>query len=95
MRQAARIDANQAAIVAALRAQGASVYLIKLPVDLLVGYGGKTALVEVKNPNSRYGRAGLNTNQQDWLASWKGGPAAIVDSVDAAQRLLALMGHWQ
>jgi hypothetical protein len=95
MRQAARIDTNQAAIVAALRAQGASVYLIKLPVDLLVGYGGKTALVEVKNPASRYGRAGLNTNQQDWLASWKGGPAAIVDSVDAAQRLLAVMGHWQ
>ena len=33
------------AIVAALRAQGASVYLIKLPVDLLVGFAGKTALV--------------------------------------------------
>ena len=93
MRHAARIDANQAAIVAALRAQGASVYLIKLPVDLLVGYGGKTALVEVKNPDSRYGRAGLNANQQSWLATWNGGTVATVDSVAAAERLLKVMGH--
>jgi hypothetical protein len=91
MRHAARIDANQAAIVAAMRAQGASVYLIKLPVDLLVGYGGKTALVEVKNPQSRYGRAGLNTNQASWLSTWNGGTVATVDSVEAAQRLLAVM----
>jgi hypothetical protein len=91
MRHAARIDANQAAIVAALRDAGASVYLIKLPVDLLVGYGGKTALVEVKNPNSRYGRAGLNTNQTSWLATWRGGTVATVDSVEAAERLLAVM----
>jgi hypothetical protein len=91
MRHAARVDATQAAIVAALRAQGASVYLIKLPVDLLVGFGGKTALVEVKNPNSRYGRAGLNANQASWLASWQGGTVAQVDSVEAAERLLQVM----
>jgi len=91
MRHAARIDVNQAAIVAALRAQGASVYLIKLPVDLLVGYGGKTALVEVKNSASRYGRNGLNANQASWLATWRGGTVATVDSVEAAQRLLEVM----
>ena len=95
MRHAARVDANQAEIVAALRDAGASVYLIQLPVDLLVGYGGKTALVEVKNPNSRYGRAGANANQASWLEHWKGGTAAVIDSVEAAQRLLAVMGHWQ
>lgn len=95
MRHAARVDANQAEIVAALRDAGASVYLIQLPVDLLVGYGGKTALVEVKNPNSRYGRAGANANQASWLEQWKGGTAAVIDSVEAAQRLLKLMGHWQ
>ena len=95
MRHAARVDANQAEIVAALRDAGASVYLIQLPVDLLVGYGGKTALVEVKNPNSRYGRAGANANQASWLEHWKGGTAAVIDSVEAAQRLLKLMGHWQ
>lgn len=91
MRHAARVDGNQAAIVAALRNKGASVYLIKLPVDLLVGFGGKTALVEIKNPASRYGRAGANANQASWLASWQGGTAAVVDSVEAAERLLAVM----
>jgi hypothetical protein len=91
MRHAARVDGNQAAIVAALRDKGASVYLIKLPVDLLVGYGGKTALVEIKNPASRYGQAGANANQASWLASWQGGTAAVVDSVEAAERLLAVM----
>lgn len=95
MRRAARVDQNQAAIVAAMRDAGASVYLIQLPVDLLVGFGGKTALVEVKNPNSRYGRAGANANQASWLEHWKGGTAAVIDSVEAAQRLLKLMGHWQ
>jgi hypothetical protein len=91
MRRAARVDGNQAEIVAALRDAGASVYLIQLPVDLLVGYGGKTALVEIKNLDSRYGRAGANANQASWLERWKGGTAAIVDSVDSAQRLLAVM----
>ena len=42
MRYAARSDANQSEIVAALRASGASVFVLKLPVDLLVGYAGKT-----------------------------------------------------
>ena len=91
MRRAARVDANQAEIVAALRQAGASVYLIQLPVDLLVGYAGKTALVEIKNPASRYGRAGANANQANWLEGWRGGTAALVDSVEAAQRLLAVM----
>ena len=38
MRHAARVDANQIQIVSALRAAGAYVWIIGLPVDLLVGY---------------------------------------------------------
>lgn len=91
MRHAARVDANQAEVVAYLRAQGASVYLVKLPVDLLVGFNGKTALVEVKNPNSAYGKKGANPNQADWMASWQGGTVALVDGIDAAARLLKVM----
>ena len=48
MRHAARVDANQAEIVAVLRAAGAYVWIIGLPVDLLCGYAGKTTLIEVK-----------------------------------------------
>ena len=49
MRRAARIDANQEAVVIALRAAGAYVWIIGLPVDLLVGYKGHTFLVEIKD----------------------------------------------
>lgn len=38
MRHAARVDANQAAIVAALEAAGATVEVIGQPLDLLVGF---------------------------------------------------------
>lgn len=91
MRYAARVDANQEQIVSAMRAAGASVTILKLPVDLLVGHAGKTALVEVKDPNSSYGKKGLNENQRAFQAGWKGGIVAIVDSVESALRLLRMM----
>ena len=91
MRYAARSDANQSEIVAALRASGASVFVLKLPVDLLVGYAGKTALVEIKDPNSRYGRKGLNVKQSAFLLGWNGGTVALIDSVESAQNLIRMM----
>jgi hypothetical protein len=91
MRHAARVDANQGEIVAALRASGASVFVLKLPVDLLVGYAGKTALVEVKDPTSAYGKKGLNVKQSAFLMGWNGGTVALIDSVEAAQNLIRLM----
>jgi hypothetical protein len=91
MRYAARSDANQSEIVVALRASGASVFVLKLPVDLLVGYSGKTALVEVKDPTSAYGKKGLNQNQSAFLLGWNGGTVALIDSVEAAQNLIRMM----
>jgi len=91
MRHAARVDANQGEIVAALRASGASVFVLKLPVDLLVGYAGKTALVEIKDPTSAYGKKGLNQKQSAFLMGWNGGTVALIDSVDAAQWLIRSM----
>jgi len=60
IRYAAKVDSNQAALIELFRAAGASVYVIKEPVDLLVGYMGITCAVEVKN------KAGKNlpTRQQ-------------------------------
>lgn len=86
MRYAARIDANQTAIVSALRAAGASVYVLKLPTDLLVGFRGVTMLMEVKNKETSYGRAGANKNQREFMESWRGGAVALVDNPDAALR---------
>jgi hypothetical protein len=91
MRYAARVDANQEQIVSAMRAAGASVTIIKLPVDLLIGYAGVTCIAEVKDPKSTYGKKGLNKNQRDFQAGWKGGPLALIDSVESGLRLLKMM----
>ena len=91
MRHAARVDGNQAEIVAARRESGASVFVLKLPVDLLVGYAGKTALVEIKDRSSAYGRKGLNEKQSAFLRGWNGGTVALIDSVDAAKWLIRCM----
>lgn len=87
MRYAAKVDANQAAIVSAMRAAGASVWIIGLPVDLLVGHRGRTMLMEVK----RDGKAKFTPLQQSFMATWGGGAVARVDSVDAALRALGVM----
>lgn len=92
-RRAAKVDANQAAIVAALRAAGATVVAIRQPVDLIVGLRHRTMLMECKNPASTRGKAemklGGNANQRDFKDGWKGGPVVTVDSVEDALRALA------
>ena len=54
MRYAAKVDKNQQVIVETLRAAGAYVWIIGLPVDLVVGFKSHTFLVEIKqNAKSR------------------------------------------
>ena len=48
-RRAARVDANQAAVIAALQAIGCVVEIIRQPVDLLVGFRGVWVPAEVKD----------------------------------------------
>lgn len=90
-RRAARVDANQDAIVSALRAAGATVLPIGQPVDLLVGHRGVTLLLEVKNPKSRYGKAGANENQREFMDAWRGGPVSLVDGPESALRALGVL----
>ena len=87
MRYAARIDANQTQIVSALRAAGASVWIIGLPVDLLVGYKGHTFLVEVKT-NAKKRLTGL---QADFFENWGGGTLCRIDSPEAALRMIGVI----
>ena len=89
--RALRVDENQKMIVDALRAVGASVWVIGRPVDLLVGFRGVTVLMEVKNPNSRYGKKGMNENQKQFMSDWFGGTLCSVDSVDSALRALKVI----
>lgn len=92
-RRAARRDSNEAEIVAALLAAGASVTYLSgvdgLP-DLLAGFQGRTYLLEVKHltptgktlrqtsGGKRPDERGLTEDQQDWWAAWKGGEPVIV-----------------
>ena len=86
MRYAARVDANQAHIVSALRAAGAYVWIIGLPVDLLVGYNDQTFLVEIKiGPKKR-----LTKLQQDFFENWSGSTLARIDGPEAALRMIGV-----
>jgi len=87
MRLAARVDENQQAIVSALRAVGAYVWIIGLPVDLLVGYRNHTFLVEIKTNSKKK----LTDLQDDFFANWKGGTLARIDSPEAALRMLKVI----
>jgi len=87
MRHAKRVDANQDQIVIALRAAGANVWIISLPVDLLVGYKGHTFLVEIKTT----ARKRLTPLQRDFFESWGGGTLARIDSPDAALRMIGVL----
>jgi hypothetical protein len=80
MRHAARVDANQQAIVAALRSVGAYVWIISLPVDLLIGYKGHTFLMEIKATSKKR----LTGLQADFFQNWAGGTLCRVDSPQAA-----------
>ena len=84
MRRAARVDENQQAIVAALRAAGAYVWIIGLPVDLLIGYKGHTFLMEVKT-TSKKRFTGL---QADFFEKWAGGTLCRIDSPQAALEMI-------
>jgi hypothetical protein len=87
MRHAKRTDANQEAIVKALRDAGAYVWVISLPVDLLVGYKGHTFLVEIKTD----ARKRLTALQADFFENWSGSTLARVDSPEAALRMIGIL----
>jgi len=87
MRYAARVDANQDQIVVALRAAGAFVWIIGLPIDLLVGYKGHTFLVEIKTDSKKR----LTGLQADFFENWCGGTLARIDSPDAALRMIGVL----
>jgi hypothetical protein len=93
--RAARVDQNHDQVVIALRAAGATVQSLagvgKGVPDLLVGFCGQTLLMEIKDgfkpPSARL----LTKDQLRWHGSWKGGALAVVDSPDAALRMIGVL----
>ena len=92
MRRAAKVDANQREVVAALRGAGATVQLLHAVgegcPDLLAGKDGKNWLIEVKDGSKPPSAQKLTPQQEVWHRDWRG-QSAVVNSPEAA---LALIG---
>lgn len=86
MRNAARTDSTQAAIVAALRDAGHGVWYIRWPVDLLVETSAGWLPMEVK---ARGGR--LTDDQQEFISRAGSCPVAVVQDVEGALRAARAM----
>lgn len=96
MRRAARIDANQPAIVKALRAIGCSVTETSgvgggFP-DLAVGFRKRTTLLEVKDGSKPPSARELTPDQVLWHISWRG-QVAVVTSVEEAIAAVSAEGN--
>jgi hypothetical protein len=75
----AKRDANEASVFAILRAHGLSVYPLDLPLDAVVGYGGRTYLVEVKDGP----KAPMRPKQVEFFRDWPGHAVVIRDDDEA------------
>ena len=87
MRRAAKVDANQAEIVKALRAVGAKVQSLAAVgdgcPDLLVGFRGLNYLIEIKDGDKPPSKRALTDDQVQWHAAWTG-QIAVAKSVSEA-----------
>lgn len=91
MRRAAKVDRNQAEIVSALRAIGASVQPLHTVgagcPDLLVGYRADNYLLEVKDGRKPASARKLTELESQWINTWRG-TVYVIESVDEAIRAL-------
>ena len=85
------MDANQAEIVRALRALGATVTSLATVgngcPDIVVGYRGVNLLFEIKDGSKARSARALTEKEKAWHAAWAG-QASVVESVDDALRLV-------
>lgn len=92
MRRAARTDKNHEAIVAALRARGATVQSLASVgrgcPDLLVGWMGRNALMECKRQRDDRKKApDLTADQVEWIKGWRGYVFVVLTPAEALAAL--------
>lgn len=78
MRHAARTDATHTEICKALRSIGVSVEYLKLPLDCLCWFRGRTFLLEIKTDEGR-----LTKDQVEFIARWPGEVHVVRNSDEA------------
>ena len=93
-RRAAKVDDNQAEIVAALRAVPGCTVTSLAAVgrgcpDLLVGFHGRNELIECKDGRKKPSARRLNAEQERWHLEWRG-TAHVVETVDQALKVIGV-----
>ena len=95
MRRAA-VDANQRAVVAALRGVGASVTLLhavgKGCPDILAGFRGVNYAFEIKDGSKPPSDRKLTPAQVEWHRAWRG-QVAVVTSPDEALKAIGVESY--
>lgn len=71
-------DLSEPEVIAALVEAGCSVTPLDTPCDLVVGFAGRSHLVEVKT-----GKAKLTPTQAEWLAEWRGDYTVLRSQAEA------------
>jgi len=88
-RRAAKIDENQPALVELIRAMGVSVAITSAAhdgfTDLVIGFGGVTVLVEVKDGSKEPARRKLTPQQVAFHGSFKGAITVIENEQQAVE----------
>ena len=92
MRTAARTDANQKAIVSALRQIGCSVQPLHMVgkgcPDILVGYRGLNILLEIKDGSKPPSKRKLTPDEITFFEKWRG-QVRVCESVQEAIDIIA------
>ena len=73
-----RRDQSEPEVIKALVEAGCSVTPLDSPCDLVVGFAGRSHLVEVKT-----GKAKLTPTQTAWLAEWRGDYTVLRSQAEA------------
>ncbi len=97
MRRAARIDANQPALVKLIRKLGGSfqhTHQIPGALDGIIGYHGVDIRVEFKDPDQPPSKRALTKAEIDTIDEWKGRPPVVIET---AEHVIALFERikWQ
>ncbi|HEY5805051.1 MAG TPA: hypothetical protein VIT90_15295 [Lysobacter sp.] len=96
-RRQCKRDANHAELTKAFEQLGCTVQDLSHAgvagwPDVVVGCIGRNHLVEFKNPETAYGRAGLSANQQAFARDWRGGQMYAVSTTEEA---MFLVQNWR
>jgi len=61
--------------------------------DIIFWLKDKWILAEIKNPNSRYGKKGLNENQKKWAQNWNGGAVYVLKTIEDCKNMINDKSH--